>query len=107
MVNSSESPRDNGDATRRAEMDADTDRARSWTGLGAVLGSDAAIVVAAVWGMSWATDGNQVVALLTSAFTAITAITTAYFGVKAAANTAQRAIRDGGYGRYERPSRED
>lgn len=73
-----------------------TEEVRSMAGLLAVLGSDGAISAAAVWGIgSVSKDSNQVVALLTSAFTAMTAITTAYFGIKAVSNTAQRAFENG------------
>jgi hypothetical protein len=65
--------------------------ARSVTGLLAVAFSDAAIVVAALWGIR-KTDEAQVVPLLTSAFTAVTAITTAFFGIRAVANTAREAL---------------
>jgi hypothetical protein len=57
-----------------------------------VLG-DAAIVVAAVWGIvktsGSSTNSSAVVAILTSAFTAIGTMTTAYFGIRSATNTAQ------------------
>jgi hypothetical protein len=68
-------------------------RTRSWTGLWVVVLGDAAIVIAAVWGIvktSGATaSGSPIVAILTSAFTAIGTMTTAYFGIRSATNTAQ------------------
>ncbi|MFD8079093.1 hypothetical protein OG937_45805 [Streptomyces sp. NBC_00510] len=70
-----------------------TERVRSMAGLLAVVASDGAIAGAAAVGIDRASaDSNQVVALLTSAFTAITAITTAYFGIKAVSNTAASAL---------------
>jgi len=69
---------------------------RSWTGLYAVVAGDIAIAVAAILGIThFATSGTansqilpQVVAILSSAFTAIATMTTAYFGIKSMANTA-------------------
>ena len=58
-----------------------------------VAAGDVAIVVAAVWGVIKAagttTSTANIVAILTSAFTAIGTMTTAYFGIKSSANTAQ------------------
>ncbi|MFD0370116.1 hypothetical protein [Streptomyces sp. NPDC127114] len=69
------------------------DAFRSVTGLIAVVASDLAIVVAGIWGIAnLGKNGEHVVPILTSAFTAVTAITTAYFGIKAVANTAKEAI---------------
>ncbi len=67
-------------------------RTRAWTGLWVVVGGDVAIAVAAILGV-WKTSGNAtsapMVAILTSAFTAIGTMTTAYFGIKTMSNTAQ------------------
>jgi hypothetical protein len=67
-------------------------RTRAWTGLWVVVGGDVAIAAAAVFGI-WKTAGNAssspMVAILTSAFTAIGTMTTAYFGIKTMSNTAQ------------------
>ena len=52
---------------------------------------DVAIVLAAVWGVvktSGSANGSPIVAILTSAFTAIGTMTTAYFGIKSMSNTA-------------------
>jgi hypothetical protein len=58
-----------------------------------VIGGDVAIALAAIWGVikvsGSASSGSSLVAILTSAFTAIGTMTTAYFGIKSAANTAQ------------------
>lgn len=74
----------------------DVEKVRSWTGLYAVIASDTAIAVAAILGIThFAGSGTansqslpQVVAILSSAFTAIATLTTAYFGIKSMANTA-------------------
>ncbi|MEH0400746.1 hypothetical protein ACFY7V_34385 [[Kitasatospora] papulosa] len=65
---------------------------RSLAGLIAVLAGDAAIALAVVLSFGHL-DANQGMSVLTAGFTSITAITTAYFGIKAASNTADRAIR--------------
>jgi len=75
---------------------AGVERVRAWTGLFAVVAGDVAIAVAAILGIThFATTktGNaqifpQIVAILSSAFTAIGTMTTAYFGIKSMANTA-------------------
>jgi hypothetical protein len=69
---------------------------RSWTGLMVVVGGDAAIAVAAILGLA-KTSGSAsavtaIVSILTSAFTAIGTMTTAYFGIRAMSNTAQSSI---------------
>ncbi|GAA1428434.1 hypothetical protein GCM10009601_41640 [Streptomyces thermospinosisporus] len=69
-----------------------TEQVRSLAGLFAVMASDGAIAAAAALGIAHTPDNGQHVALLTSAFTGITAITTAYFGIKAVSNTADSAI---------------
>ncbi|WP_437070430.1 hypothetical protein [Streptomyces sp. enrichment culture] len=55
-----------------------------------MLGSNAAIAVVALFGV-WQLDGDRavIVGVLTTAFTAISGITTAYLGIKAVSNTAQ------------------
>src|SRR5215813_3601392 len=71
-------------------------RTRAWTGLWVVAGSDVAIVLAAIWGVvkvsTTSASGQTIVAILTSAFTAIGTMTTAYFGIRSVANAAQAAI---------------
>ncbi|MET7475262.1 hypothetical protein ABZT17_12985 [Streptomyces sp. NPDC005648] len=65
---------------------------RAWTGLVVVLIGDVGVALAAIL-IAWhLNDATQAVAILTSAFTAITAITTAFFGIRAASNTAQHAV---------------
>jgi hypothetical protein len=76
--------------------DPRVERVRAWTGLYAVIVGDVAIAVAAILGIThFATSGTgnaqtlpQIVAILSSAFTAIGTMTTAYFGIKSMANTA-------------------
>jgi hypothetical protein len=69
------------------------DKTRSITGLLAVVAGDVVIAVAAILGIlhisSSSTQSAQFVAILTSAFTAIGTMTTAYFGIKSISNTAQ------------------
>ena len=70
-------------------------RTRAWTGLLVVVAGDVAIALAAIWGVIKGTSGTAGsgntpdVAILTSAFTAIGTMTTAYFGIKSMSNTAQ------------------
>lgn len=76
--------------------DARVERVRAWTGLMAVVAGDVAIALAAILGIThFAANGTgssqilpQIVAILSSAFTAIGTMTTAYFGIKSMANTA-------------------
>lgn len=67
-------------------------RTRAWTGMWVVIGGDVAIAAAAGFGV-WKTAGSAntapMIAILTSAFTAISTMTTAYFGIKTMSNTAQ------------------
>ena len=78
---------------RNNPTDNAVQRTRSWTGLWVIAVSDVVIAVAAVWGIvktsSTSTSSSSIVAILTSAFTAIGTLTTAYFGIKSVANTAQ------------------
>ncbi|MFE1443065.1 hypothetical protein [Streptomyces sp. NPDC058739] len=68
----------------------EVERSRARYGLQAVLGSNLAIVAVALFGV-WRIDGEPavVVGVLTTAFTAISGVTTAYLGIKAVSNTAQ------------------
>jgi hypothetical protein len=73
--------------------DGTVQRTRAWTGLWVVVAGDVAIAAAAIFGI-WKTAGSSnsnspLVAILTSAFTAIGTMTTAYFGIKTMSNTAQ------------------
>jgi hypothetical protein len=69
---------------------------RSMTGLLAVVVGDVAIAAGAILGLLLASgsDGRAqiVVSILGGAFTAIGTLTTAYFGIRAASNTAQSSI---------------
>jgi hypothetical protein len=71
-------------------------RTRSFTGLWVVFLGDVAIASAAIYGVIRSDSGQdrtQIVAILTSAFTAIGTMTAAYFGIRAASNTAQAAAQ--------------
>ena len=96
-------------ATGRPQEDAPTpiasiseeavDKTRAWTGLFVVVGGDVAIAVAVVFALVKfaGTTGNAATAvlasILSSAFAAIGTMTTAYFGIRASSNTAQRSIK--------------
>ena len=79
--------------------DEAVDKTRAWTGLYVVIGGDVAIAVAvAIALIKFAgTAGNASTAVLasvlSSAFAAIATMTTAYFGIRASSNTAQRSIK--------------
>jgi hypothetical protein len=69
-------------------------RTRAWSGFWVVFGGDVAIAAAAsfaVWRITKEGGNNTtpIVAILTSAFTAVSTMTTAYFGIKTMSNTAQ------------------
>jgi hypothetical protein len=75
---------------------ARVERTRAWVGLLVVVVGDVTIVVATVVGVlviHGSAAGTATVSVLTSAFTAISTMTTAYFGIRAASNTAQRSIQ--------------
>ncbi|MET7291606.1 hypothetical protein ABZS79_05535 [Streptomyces griseoloalbus] len=74
--------------------DSVTERSRVTAGFLAVMAGDGAIIGGVIVGLTKVSDSNQTVALLTSAFTAVTAITTAYFGIRAVSNTAQQAMKE-------------
>ncbi|MFD9270909.1 hypothetical protein ACFWB1_25970 [Streptomyces goshikiensis] len=65
---------------------------RSKTGYLAVIAGDLVLIGVAVLGAYKTDDPNQAVAVLTSSATAVTAITTSFFGIRAASNTAAKAI---------------
>jgi hypothetical protein len=65
---------------------------RAWAGVLVVAVAVAAIALASYWGVTRAAgarDASSIVAILSSGFTAIATATTAYFGIRATANTAQ------------------
>src|SRR5580693_7944600 len=82
-----------GGSTSGGAVSESVDRTRSITGLLAVVGGDVAIAIAAILGiLHFPPSGgqsSQFVAILSSAFTAIATMTTAYFGIKSISNTAQ------------------
>jgi hypothetical protein len=73
------------------------ERVRATTGLIAVVAGDTAIAIAAILGIlhfppsvtQASQNLSQFVAILSSAFTAIGTLTTAYFGIKSISNVAQ------------------
>jgi hypothetical protein len=82
--------------------------ARSRAGVIVVVAGDVVIALAAFIGIikfsSGGVAGASMVAILTSAFTAISTMTTAYFGIKTISNTAQSFARQmpaAGSGSYE------
>jgi type IV secretory pathway VirB10-like protein len=66
---------------------------RAWVGLSGVFVGAAAITGVTLWGLTKAnsTNASSVVAILSSAFTAIATMITAYFGIRGVTNTAQSA----------------
>jgi hypothetical protein len=83
------------------------------TGLFAVMAGDFVIVGAAIFALWRVTTGkasaDAIVSIVTSAFTAVGTLTTAYFGIKATANTAQNVVAQthgnaGGSGHHQRPN---
>jgi hypothetical protein len=83
-----------------APTENQVEMSRAWTGMWVVGFGDLAIAVAAVVVVfklgATGSDITQVVAVLTSAFTAISTMTTAYFGIRSATNTAQSAVTGAG-----------
>lgn len=84
--------------TARQVSENSVQKTRAWTGLLVVAVGDVAIVIAAVFGIvkvaGSTTHATSVVAILSSGFTAVGTMTTAYFGIRAASNTAQSSIRN-------------
>jgi hypothetical protein len=96
--------------------DNDVQFTRSWTGLWVVVAGDAVIALAAIVAVvlisrhssampavirpggsaSSGLDTSAMVSILSSAFTAIGTMTTAYFGIRAATNTAQSHMKADG-----------
>jgi hypothetical protein len=89
-----------GNSPKPLLSEEDVDKTRAWTGLIVVVGGDVAIVLAAVIALikfagSTANANNAVIAsILSSAFAAIGTMTTAYFGIRESANTAQRTVKN-------------
>jgi hypothetical protein len=86
-----------GDRSTALSDDSKLEKFRALMGLFAVLLSDAAIIVATLWGVSHLTGsdrGTQTVAILGAAFTAVSTLTTAYLGIKAVSNTARSIARE-------------
>jgi len=85
------------------------DKTRAWTGLYVVVGGDVAIAVAVVVALFKfaGTTGNATTAvlasILSSAFAAIGTMTTAYFGIRATSNLAQRSVKHSAAAAANRP----
>ncbi|MEU3981377.1 hypothetical protein AB0F77_14870 [Streptomyces sp. NPDC026672] len=87
-------------------QETELEKYRARYGLLAVIVSNLAITVVAVFGV-WRLDGDTavVVGVLTAAFTAMSSMTTAYLGIKAISNTARSiALGDGATSRRETPA---
>ena len=75
------------------------DKTRAWTGLYVVVGGDIAIATAAIVALlkftssGVSSNGSVLASILSSAFTAIGTMTTAYFGIRSSSNTAQKSIK--------------
>ena len=75
------------------------DKTRAWTGLYVVVGGDVVIATAAIvallkfTGSGVSSSGSVLASILSSAFTAIGTMTTAYFGIRSSSNTAQKSIK--------------
>jgi hypothetical protein len=95
----SSKPPDAAPAQDASLSEEEVDKTRAWTGLYVVVGGDVAIVVAVVVALfkfadTTANTSSAVLAsILSTAFAAIGTMTTAYFGIRASSNTAQRSIR--------------
>ncbi|MEV5534980.1 hypothetical protein [Streptomyces prunicolor] len=78
-------------------QDTDLEKIRARYGLLAVVGSNIAITAVAIFGV-WQLNGDRavIVGVLTSAFTAMAGLTTAYLGIKAVSNTAQSMSKEAG-----------
>jgi hypothetical protein len=80
-------------ARTSGSSDPSVERYRAITGLLAVVAGDVAIAVAAILGIVYAARGSaataQIAAILSSGFTAVGTMTTAYFGIKSMSNTAK------------------
>ncbi|MEW1644611.1 hypothetical protein [Streptomyces sp. NPDC091219] len=78
-------------------QDTDLEKIRARYGLLAVVGSNLAITAVAIFGV-WQLNGDRavIVGVLTSAFTAMAGLTTAYLGIKAVSNTAQSMSKEAG-----------
>ena len=79
-----------------ADTQASVEKTRARTGLTAVVTGDVVIALAAILGVlalkDKTTPTDSIVAVLSSGFTAIGTLTTAYFGIKATANTATTSL---------------
>jgi ABC-type transport system involved in cytochrome bd biosynthesis fused ATPase/permease subunit len=79
------------DGARPATSSEDVEVTRSKTGLLALVAGDVVIISLAVMAAYKVTGAAQP-AIISAAFSAVTAITAAFFGIRAASNTAAKAI---------------
>jgi len=81
----------------RGVRDTNLEKIRARYGLIAVVGSNVTITAVAIFGV-WQLDGDRavIVGVLSSAFTAMASLTTAYLGIKAVSNTAQSMSKEAG-----------
>ena len=95
-----QSRQDNEKPVQAADISEEAvDKIRAWTGLYVVVGGDIAIATAAIVALLTFTsscvssNGSVLASILSSAFTAIGTMTTAYFGIRSSSNTAQKSIK--------------
>jgi len=79
-------------ARTTSDNQAAVEMRRAAMGLYAVLASDVAAILGVVIISHDGASSTAVVSILSSAFTAVGTLTTAYFGIKASANTAKNSI---------------
>ncbi|MFF2792161.1 hypothetical protein ACFVT6_36315 [Streptomyces sp. NPDC058049] len=85
----------------RTASTGDVETLRSKTGLLALVAGDVVVLGVAVVA-AYKTDGDTQAAVLSAAFSAVTAITASFFSIRAASNTAAKAIEkleEGGHSR--------
>ncbi len=82
--------------------DSGVQKVRAWTGLLVVVVGDIVIALAAIIAVTrvsgTGTNSSLVVSIVSSAFTAIGTMTTAYFGIRSMSNTAQSSINSSNAG---------
>jgi hypothetical protein len=83
-----------GGPPRHGEFWSRVQQTRAWAGALVVFLGAGAITGVTLWGLTEANSTNttSIVAILSSAFTAIATMITAYFGIRAVTNTAQSAV---------------
>lgn len=81
-------------SVKKARTEASLQKTRAWAAALVVFLGAAAITVVTLWGLTNANSINitLLIAFLSSAFTAIATMITAYFGIRAVTNAAQSAV---------------